>query len=67
MKPIPLTLLQVLPVPPESVGTVESYGVAAATFCKGVEALLKRDGTAVYRKEGTRVPSVNTGDLLSMR
>jgi hypothetical protein len=31
---------------------------------RGNEPLLKREGTYVYTKEGTRVPSLNTGGLV---
>ncbi len=43
--------------PPESVGR----GVAAAIFVRGSELLLKRKGTNVSIKEGTRVMSLKQG------
>ncbi len=33
----------------------------------GCEQLLKREGTFVNTKEGTRIPSLNTGDLVCTR
>ena len=39
---------------------VHAEGVVAAYFATGSQALLKREGTIVYRKEGARVKSLNT-------
>jgi hypothetical protein len=41
--------------------------IAPAQFDRGYEPLLKREGTYVYTKEGTRVTSLNTGGLVCTR
>ncbi len=46
---------------------VSVLGVAAANFARVSEHLLKREGIIVYTKEGTRVPSLNTGRLACTR
>ncbi len=40
---------------------------APAQFDRGYEPLLKREGAYVYTKEGTRVPSLNSGSFVCTR
>ncbi len=42
----------------------QSYDCAASNFARGSEHLLKREGTIVYTKEDSRVPSLNTEDFV---
>ncbi len=40
--------------------------IASANFARRSEPVLNREGTVVYREEGTVVPSLNTGGRRKM-